>query len=505
MFIDKVQLICEETINKLIIMGLIVDEIRKRWPGNCLVYKIGAAFTSEERARIRSALDSWKETGFVQYIEKSTQDRYVSFVQDSIPLDGICSSNSLGMSGGEQIIRLDPGASVSTIRHEIGHALGLYHEHKRRDRDRWIDWNEAKTKSIYRYQFLKVDLNEAQNVDAYDLDSLMHYGSAKSMSIDGNTPLIKTDNVANSGRIGSASISAGDIGSVKAMCKGNQHVYQISGSGQLETLVEQESWTSGWSIAIPYSVGPNKFLFLLKSSDGTMHVNKINFDGSIGERIQNLDWSSGWTHAVKYSVGLGNYLLLYKKDSGLVHINRIDADGKIGEIVEEGSTIGENWSYLARFQILFSNFMLFSNMNGDVHIYELTFEGKLGQRKHVQSFGNNYSITQPYNVLNSDYLFMLKKSDGIMKIRRINMDGSIGELIQERDWTSGWTTAIPFHIGLSSYLFLLKKGDGTFNINKINSDGKVGSIVDERILSDGWGTVAVYGVGLGTFSVLIKP
>jgi len=484
-------------------MGLLVKDIRKRWPGNCLVYSWGPALTEAEKTRVREAMQDWENTGHVRFMERTTQDRYVTFIPDMDPLDGICSSSTHGMGGGQQFIHLDHDPGKRTLRHEIGHALGFYHEHKRRDRDDFIDVNTAKIQDGHKYQFEKVGVDEALQSGDYDLDSVMHYGDAKKMSRNGETALITTDDPADSDRIGSPDISPGDVEAVELMEKGTQHVYQLSANGQIENMVEQEDWSAGWTIARPYTVGVFKFLLLLKTSNGKMHINRINLDGSIGERIQTEDWSNGWTHAVKYAVLGSNYLMLYKSGSGKIHLHKINGDGKIGEKIDEG-TLESGWSYAAAFGIGIGNFMLFSNLNGDVFVHEIEWDGKIGQRKHAQTFGNNYTVTQPFNILGSTFLFMLKSSNGVMKIRRIDFDGRIGDIVQEQNWSSGWTTAIPYHVGVATYLLLLKKDDGSFHINRIEGDGKVGPVVDRRVLASSWETATVYGVGLGTYVILVK-
>jgi len=82
---------------------------------------------------------------------------------------GICEAPCIGMcdSLGEQTITCDLEGEfhsypVQSIMHEIGHILGLRHEHVRRDRNQYVDTTFA-------------ELQDGQGVGAYDFLSIMHY------------------------------------------------------------------------------------------------------------------------------------------------------------------------------------------------------------------------------------------------------------------------------------------------------------------------------------------
>lgn len=59
--------------------------------------------------------------------------------------------------------------------HELGHVLGLMHEHQRTDRDRYIRilWENVEPQFLYAYAVLNMD----EGATPYDFDSIMHYHS----------------------------------------------------------------------------------------------------------------------------------------------------------------------------------------------------------------------------------------------------------------------------------------------------------------------------------------
>ena len=68
---------------------------------------------------------------------------------------------------------------TGTILHEILHALGVYHEHTRPDRDSFVTINYNNIQSGYESNFDKKVGTNVYNTP-YDYGSVMHYGRAVS-------------------------------------------------------------------------------------------------------------------------------------------------------------------------------------------------------------------------------------------------------------------------------------------------------------------------------------
>ena len=65
-----------------------------------------------------------------------------------------------------------------TIAHEVGHAIGFWHEHTRPDRDEHVYINTRNVAKGKLYNFDKRTWGEIVTLDIpYDLGSDMHYGS----------------------------------------------------------------------------------------------------------------------------------------------------------------------------------------------------------------------------------------------------------------------------------------------------------------------------------------
>jgi hypothetical protein len=100
--------------------------------------------------------------------------------------------------------------------HEIGHAVGLWHEQSREDRDLFVTINWANIQAGMAAQFNQ-HITDGDDLGAYDYGSIMHYPRT-AFSANGQETITPTDPNAQIGQRNG--LSAGDVASVAQMYPG---------------------------------------------------------------------------------------------------------------------------------------------------------------------------------------------------------------------------------------------------------------------------------------------
>ncbi|GAB3234468.1 Dot/Icm T4SS effector LegP [Hymenobacter seoulensis] len=179
-----------------------------RWPSAVVYYTIDAALPSQ--TRVTDAIAHWQTNTAIRFVKRTTQSNYVTFRVGSG-----CSSN-IGMIGGRQYINLASGCSTGNTIHEIGHALGLFHEQTRNDRDNYVTILTQNIQAGYENNFAKYSTSGYSGTDygVLDFGSIMMYGSF-SFSSNGQPTIVKKDG--STFNIQRTALSSGDKVGIDAM------------------------------------------------------------------------------------------------------------------------------------------------------------------------------------------------------------------------------------------------------------------------------------------------
>jgi len=145
------------------------------WTNGTIPFTFDPAVTGPHQQAFLDAAGEWAMFANLHFVPLTTQTNYllVKNAPDGSGEGGL--SSGVGMVGGMQYIQIGPNSwNRDTLCHEIGHVLGLVHEHQRSDRDSYVTIFTANISGgVSNGNFTL--LPSSQNKGAYDFLSIMHY------------------------------------------------------------------------------------------------------------------------------------------------------------------------------------------------------------------------------------------------------------------------------------------------------------------------------------------
>ena len=154
--------------------GLSNSTYGRVWPNGVVPYRLNSSLSDSAIEKVRDAVAHWNSFESVTLVERTSANAsaypdYIDFVYEDR-----CASWIGYQNNGAQSIYTGDKCSTGTLIHEIGHALGLLHEHTRSDRDQYVQihWDRIQQNMEVNFEVMAGSIL----LGDYDYNSIMHYG-----------------------------------------------------------------------------------------------------------------------------------------------------------------------------------------------------------------------------------------------------------------------------------------------------------------------------------------
>ena len=154
-----------------------IESSSKKWTNGIIYYIFHNNVDDRYKEVIRECMLNFENISSLQFIESKNQEYFVTIKRGE--------KNSVSNTGMHKnlIMLLYNAKDKRTITHELGHVIGLDHEHQREDRNKYVKilWENILKDNYDQYVIIKNGLIP-ENLFSYDKNSFIHYKEKRSLS-----------------------------------------------------------------------------------------------------------------------------------------------------------------------------------------------------------------------------------------------------------------------------------------------------------------------------------
>ena len=206
-------------IPRVVTRGYLVDDRSLYWDDGVVTYKFDPGFPEGSKGIVDRAMQDYRDNTAITFKLLGNNETATAYVVFKVTGGNL---SAVGCQRREQAIELANTPQVGATIHEIGHALGLLHEHSRPDRNQFITVHFDLVKPEWQNQFREINSFRTKTLGKYDFQSIMHYPPKSSFGVQADAlTMTKTDGTPLDPSVGdlgeNGHLSNKDIGSLAIM------------------------------------------------------------------------------------------------------------------------------------------------------------------------------------------------------------------------------------------------------------------------------------------------
>lgn len=152
-----------------------VAKRERLWDDGIIPYEIDSQFSGAHKALFIRAMRHWENFTCITFVQRK-RSIHSNFIFFTIRQCGCCSFVGKQGSGGQTISIGKNCDKFGIVVHELGHVIGLWHEHTRPDRDDHVVIENDNIMNGHHNNFNKLTENDVNSLGLkYDFHSIMHY------------------------------------------------------------------------------------------------------------------------------------------------------------------------------------------------------------------------------------------------------------------------------------------------------------------------------------------